>query len=328
MIRPVAPRDVVLVVYPGIQTLDLIGPVEVFAAADDEVGGGAYRTTIAARDVADATVTSSSGVRLAIDAPLASLRRPIDTLVVVGGKGTEAAVGDELLVAEVHRLASLATRVTSVCSGAFLLGEAGLLDGRRATTHWQYCALLARRYPSVTVEPDPIFVRDGTVITSAGVTAGMDLALALVEDDLGHDVALAVARRLVLFLRRPGNQSQFSTHLVTQLADRDALRELQSWIAEHPAADLTVAALARQAGLSERHLARVFRDEVGVTPARYVERIRLEVARRRLEESNDPIDVVAAHCGFGTTETMRRSFLRALRTTPSEYRRRFRSGAA
>ena len=320
-------RDVVVVVYPGIQTLDVVGPVEVLAAANDQVGRAAYRTTIAARDPKEA-VTSSSGLRLGVDRALARVAGPLDTLMVVGGQGTEGAVSDRRLIAEVRRLAAVSRRVTSVCSGAFVLAQAGLLDGRRATTHWQYCALLAELFPAVTVEPDPIFVRDGNVITSAGVSAGMDLALALVEDDLGHDVALAVARRLVLFLRRPGNQSQFSTHLQTQVADRNALRDLQAWIAEHPDTDLTVAALARRAGLSERHLARVFRDEVGLTPARYVERVRVEVARRRLEESDDPIDAVASHCGFGTTETMRRTFLRALRTTPSEYRRRFRAGAA
>jgi len=320
-------RDVVVVVYPGIQTLDVVGPVEVLAAANDHVGRAAYRTTIAARDPKEAVI-SSSGLRLGVDRALARVAGPIDTLMVVGGQGTEAAVGDGRLVAEVRRLAAVSRRVTSVCSGAFVLARAGLLDGRRATTHWQYCALLAELFPAVRVEPDPIFVRDGNVITSAGVSAGMDLALALVEDDLGHDAALAVARRLVLFLRRPGNQSQFSTHLQTQVADRNALRDLQAWITEHPDDDLTVAALARRAGLSERHLARVFRDEVGLTPARYVERVRLEVARRRLEESDDPIEAVASQCGFGTTETMRRTFVRALHTTPSEYRRRFRAGAA
>ncbi len=320
-------RDVVMVVYPRIQTLDVVGPAEVLAAANDHVGRAEYRTTIAARDPDD-VVSSSSGLRLGVDRALARVSGPIDTLMVVGGQGTELAARDARLIAEISRLAAVSRRVTSVCSGAFLLAQAGLLDGRRATTHWQYCDVLAELFPAVTVDPDPIFVRDGNVITSAGVSAGMDLALALVEDDLGHDVALAVARRLVLFLRRPGNQSQFSTHLQTQVADRNALRDLQTWIAEHPDTELTVAALARRAGLSERHLARVFRDEVGLTPARYVERVRLEVARRRLEESDDPIEIVAAHCGFGTTETMRRTFLRALRTTPSEYRRRFRAGAA
>jgi transcriptional regulator GlxA family with amidase domain len=217
--------------------------------------------------------------------------------------------------------------VASVCSGAFVLAAAGLLDGRRATTHWSACDLLARLHPSVTVDPDPIYVRDGDVYTSAGVTAGMDLALAMVEDDLGRDVALAVARRLVLFLHRPGDQSQFSAQLSTQWSDRDPLRRLQQWIADHPGGDLAVEALAARAGMSPRHFARCFRDDTGVTPARYVATVRLEAARRRLEESDDAVEHVAAACGFGTAETMRRAFLRALGVAPTEYRRRFRSAA-
>jgi transcriptional regulator GlxA family with amidase domain len=190
------------------------------------------------------------------------------------------------------------------------------------------CDTLASRYPAITVEPDPIFVRDGNVYTSAGVTAGMDLALALVEDDLGRDVALAVARRLVLFLRRPGNQSQFSAQLAAQVAHRDTLRDAQQWMADHPDGDLSVAAMARRAGMSERNFARCFKDEVGVTPGRYVEGVRLEVARRLLEETDDSVARIATACGFGTAETMRRVFLRALRTGPTEYRRRFCADAA
>jgi transcriptional regulator GlxA family with amidase domain len=215
-----------------------------------------------------------------------------------------------------------------VCSGAFVLAEAGLLDGRRATTHWSVCDALARRYPAVTVDPDPIFVRDGNVITSAGVTAGMDLALALVEDDLGRDVALAVARRLVLFLRRPGSQSQFSAQLAGQIAERDPLRDAQRLIAERPDADLSVAALARHVGMSERNFARCFRDEVGLTPARYVEQARVETARRLLEETDDGVEAVARRAGFGTAETMRRTFLRVVRTSPNDYRQRFRRRTA
>ena len=215
-----------------------------------------------------------------------------------------------------------------MCSGAFLLAEAGLLDGRRATTHWSRCDELARRYPGVTVEPDPIFIRDGHVFTSAGVTAGMDLALALVADDLGRDAALTVARHLVLFLQRPGNQSQFSVQLASQLADRDEIRSLQQWIADHPDADCSVEALAVRASMSPRHLARVFADGVGTTPARYVEQVRLEAARRRLEESGDSIEQVATGCGFGTTETMRRVFVRHLGVPPAAYRSRFRTRVA
>jgi transcriptional regulator GlxA family with amidase domain len=210
-----------------------------------------------------------------------------------------------------------------VCSGAFLLAEAGLLDGRRATTHWSVCHTLADRYPAVTVEAEPIYVRDGDVWTSAGVTAGMDLALALVEEDHGRDVALEIARRFVLFLRRPGTQAQFSAQLAAQWAERDVLREIQSHVAEHPDDDLSVEALAARAGMSVRNFARSFRAEVGTTPARYVEGVRIEAARRRLEESDEGVESVAASCGFGTAETMRRSFIRALRVPPAEYRRRF-----
>jgi len=215
-----------------------------------------------------------------------------------------------------------------VCSGAFLLAEAGLLDGRRATTHWSVCDLLARLYPTVDVDPEPIFVRDGDLYTSAGVTAGMDLALALVEDDLGREVALAVARRLVLFLRRPGNQAQFSAQLSAQLAQRDDVREVQRWIAEHPESDLSVGSLAARAQTSERSFARWFAHEVGVTPGRYVEQVRVEAARRLLEETDGSVALIARSCGFGSAETMRRSFLRALRIGPTEYRRRFHSNAA
>jgi transcriptional regulator GlxA family with amidase domain len=236
-------------------------------------------------------------------------------------------LADAAFVAAVGAQAGRARRVASVCTGAFLLAEAGLLDGRRATTHWYACDELARRYPAITVDPEPIYVRDGDVATSAGVTAGMDLALALVEEDLGRDTALTVARWLVLFLRRAGNQAQFSSQLAAQVADRDALCELRAWIADHPGEDLSVETLAARVALSPRHFARAFREEVGVTPGRYVERVRLEAARRRLEESGDPIGAVAAACGFGTPETMRRAFLRALGVGPAEYRRRFCTAA-
>jgi transcriptional regulator GlxA family with amidase domain len=232
---------------------------------------------------------------------------------------------DPKLLIGIARLARNARRITSVCSGAFLLAEVGLLDGKRATTHWSACDILARSYPAVDVDPDPIYLRDGNVWTSAGVTAGMDLALALVEDDLGRDTALAIARRLVLFLRRPGNQSQFSAQLAAQTADRDGLRQVQRWVADHPDADLAVSALAQRAGMSERHFARSFRDEIGVTPARYVEQVRVEAARRLLEETDEGVEAVARRCGFGTSETLRRSFLRLLQLSPAEYRRRFRT---
>jgi len=320
------PRRIVVVVYPGIQSLDAVGPIEVFSTANREAGRVEYTTELVATK--GSTVRATSGLVLGVDHRLSGVRGDLDTLVVAGGDGTVEAMGDRALLDGVRRLAGRSRRVTSVCSGAFILAETGLLDGRRATTHWSWCDALAEGYPAITVEPDPIFVRDGNVYTSAGVTAGMDLALALVEDDLGRDIALAVARRLVLFLRRPGNQSQFSAQLAAQVAQRDTLRDLQQWIAEHPAADLCVAAMSGRAGMSERNFARCFKDEVGVTPGQYVERVRLEVARRLLEETDESVAQVATASGFGTAETMRRAFLRSLRTGPMEYRRRFRADAA
>jgi transcriptional regulator GlxA family with amidase domain len=319
----VAPREIVFVVFPGLQGLDLVGPAEVFACANEQLGADAYHLRVAASQAG--TLSTHGGLGLVADVALADVRGPLDTLMVVGGEGTRAALDDPGVVTSVQRLAPRTRRVTSVCSGAFVLAAAGLLDGRRATTHWQVCDLLAHAFPAVRVDPDPIFVRDGDVWTSAGVTAGMDLALALVEDDLGRDIALAVARRLVLFLRRPANQSQFSAPLAAQMAERDNLREAQRAILEHPEGDCSVAALARRAAMSERHFARCFTDEVGVTPARFVETVRVETARRLLEESDDGVEAIAARAGFGTAETMRRAFLRLVRTTPTEYRNRFRA---
>lgn len=303
-----------IVAFDGFQSLDLAGPAEVFTLAG-------WPVQIVTAD--GAPVRSSSGITIVPDGDLASARGRIDILMVVGGEGTPGAMTDARLLAWLRRASKRSGRVTSVCSGAFVLAEAGLLDGRRATTHWSVCDTLARRYSTIEVDPDSIYVRDGDVWTSAGVTAGMDLALALVEEDLGRDVALSIARRLVLFLRRPGNQSQFSAQLSVQTADRDALREVQHHIAEHLDADLSVESLAARASMSPRHFARCFREETGSTPARFVEAARLEAARRRLEESGDSIDVIAHSCGFGTSETMRRAFVRTLHVAPTEYRRRF-----
>jgi transcriptional regulator GlxA family with amidase domain len=270
-------------------------------------------------------LVTSSGLRLIADRGVAAVRGGIDTLLVAGGVGTPGAMRDVRLLAALRRLAPRVRRLGSVCTGTFVLAAAGLLDGRRVTTHWRACARLAHLFPSLTVDPDPIFVRDGNVYTSAGVTAGMDLALALVEEDEGRDVALEVARDMVLFLRRPGGQSQFSAQLATQAADREPLRDVQAWIADHLAADLSVEALATRAAMSPRNFARVFAHEVGLTPARFVEKIRVEAARRRLEESPHGVEHIAAECGFGSAESMRRAFLRTVRVTPSAYRSRFRT---
>jgi transcriptional regulator GlxA family with amidase domain len=247
-------------------------------------------------------------------------------MIVPGGEGARRR--DPQLVGWLRRNAPGAHRLASVCTGAFLLAEAGLLTGRTVTTHWQRCDDLAAQYPDVTVDPEPIFISSGDLATSAGVTAGIDLALALVEDDLGRDPALEVARHLVVFLRRPGNQAQFSTQLAAQLAHRVPLRDVQQWIADNPAADLSVPALASRASLSPRQFARAFAAEVGMPPGRYVDRIRLETARRRLEDTADGVEQTARACGYGTPEAMRRAFMRALGVSPGEYRRRFRPALA
>jgi transcriptional regulator GlxA family with amidase domain len=234
-----------------------------------------------------------------------------------------AVVADQGVIRWLRRMADRVRRLGSVCTGAFLLAEAGVLDGRAATTHWSRAAELARRYPRVRVEEDRIWVRDGNVYTSAGVTAGMDLALALIEEDLGADVAVAVARAMVMYLRRPGDQSQYSAPLRLQAAETPSVRALVGWAAEHPAADLSVPALARRIGKSPRHLTRVFRKELGVAPAEAIEQLRLEAARRALQQSADGLDSIAAKCGFGSAEVLRRVFLRTLHVTPSAYRARF-----
>jgi transcriptional regulator GlxA family with amidase domain len=310
-------RRVVFVAYPRITALDLVGPHEVFASA------GGYETVVAALD--SGVVVTTRGPGLVAGRSFASLRGPIDTLVVVGGEGAFAAARDPKLVRAVSTLARRSRRVTSVCTGAFVLAAAGLLDGKRATTHWSACDDLRRGYPSVDVEGDRIFVRDGDVWTSAGVTAGMDLALALVADDMGQDVARAVARQLVMYVQRPGGQARFSAQLSAQRAARDPLRELQGWIGEHPADDHAVERLASRVAMSPRHFARVFRADVGCTPAAYVEQVRVEVARRLLETTGLSVDEVAATAGFGTPETLRRAFARRVGARPTEYRDRFRS---
>lgn len=317
-----AQRTVLVVLFDGVQSLDVTGPLEVFAGAEKHTPG-TYRLRTASLD--GAPVRTSSGLSLVPDTALTGAPRA-HTLLVPGGEGTRRS--DPRLVEWVRGHGPRAARLVSVCTGAILLAEAGLLDGRRATTHWAYCAKLARDHPAVRVEADPIFVRDGQVATSAGVTAGIDLALALVEEDLGRDTALTVARHLVVFLRRPGNQAQFSAQLTAQTAHREPLRDVQQWITEHPAGDLTVEALAARAALSPRHFARAFQSETGMSPGRYVDRVRLEHARRLLEDTADGIAQIARASGYGTPEAMRRAFLRTLGASPAEYRRRFRPAHA
>jgi len=322
-------RTVLMVLFEDVQSLDVTGPLEVFTGAN---AWRASRGEDPAYEVRTASlggraVRTSSGLRVIPDSDLRDYRpaRP-DLLIVPGGEGSRRP--DPELTGWLRAHGRQAGRLVSVCTGAFLLAAAGLLDGRRVTTHWFYCAALAAKYPELNVEADPIFVRDGNVATSAGVTAGIDLALALVEDDLGRDAALDIARHLVVFLRRPGNQAQFSAQLAGQLASREPLRDVQRWIAEHPAADLSVETLASQASLSPRQFARAFAAEVGMPPGRYVDRVRLETARRRLEDTGDGIEQTARSCGYGTPEAMRRAFVRALGVSPGEYRRRFHPAPA
>jgi transcriptional regulator GlxA family with amidase domain len=315
-------RSVLVVLFEGVQSLDVSGPMEVFAGAS-RYPGISYELRTASFD--GMPVRCSSGLTLVPDGTLADAPEP-DLLLVPGGAGTRTP--DRELVDWLRVHGPRARQLVSVCTGALLLAEAGQLDGHRVTTHWAVCEMLARTYPAVRVDPDPIFVRDGRLATSAGVTAGIDLALALVEEEHGREVALDIARHLVVFLRRPGNQAQFSAQLAAQTAVREPLREVQHWITGHPDADLSVEALAARARLSPRHFARAFQAETGLTPGRYVERVRLEQARRLLEDTADGVTGISRASGYGTPEAMRRAFVRTLGTAPAEYRRRFRSRPA
>jgi transcriptional regulator GlxA family with amidase domain len=314
-------RQVLVLAVENCQSLDVFGPVEVFDHASREIPN-AYRVQVLS-PARDGTITLSSGARLAA-APLPDPPPRHDTLIIAGGEGAVAAVDNHHIVDWIARASGRARRTTSVCTGAFLLAAAGLLDDRRATTHWAYCDQLAHAHARVHVEPDPVFIHDGDVWTSAGITAGIDLSLALVEDDLGPTVALAVARALVVFLKRPGGQSQFSRALSAQQAARPALRDLQAWIATHLEEDLSVARLADRALMSERSFARAFHREVGETPAAYVEALRIERARELLEDGAPSLEAVAHSTGFASAEVLRRAFHRRLGVSPADYRDRFR----
>ncbi|AWV17959.1 AraC family transcriptional regulator [Methylobacterium sp. XJLW] len=317
---PDPPRPVEVLAFPSVQLLDVAGPLQVFATANEHGGAG---TPYAPRVIAagDPGLTASAGLRLVAD-PLPDLAAPVDTLVIAGGPGVVAACDDAALVAWVRARAGRARRVASVCTGAFLLGAAGLLDGRRAVTHWKHCGALAARYRRARIEPDPIFVRDGPVWSSAGVTAGIDLTLALVEEDLGRATALAVARHLVMFLKRPGGQAQFSAALALQ-AGEERFGRLHAFMADNLSGDLSLPALAAAAGMSARSLSRHYLEATGLTPAKAVERLRVEAARRALAETAQPVKRIARTCGFGSEETLRRSFLRHVAATPQAYRARF-----
>ena len=326
-LRSASTRRIAALAYPDFQMLDVMGPLEVFSRASrwlQESGrrqDDAYKVEIIG--LARGPFSASSGLRVYADRRFDEVGKGLDTLLIAGGRGTWRYRKHVPLIKWIRKQSGWVRRLGSVCTGAFFLAEAGLLNGHRATTHWGSCAQLAEHYPGVAVEADTIYIREGSLYTSAGVTAGMDLALAMVEEDLGRDVALAVARELVMFLRRPGGQSQFSAQLAAQTAERQPLSELQAFIVDHPREDLSVESLARRVAMSPRNFARVFTREVGTSPAHFVTTVRVETARRLLEESTEGMETICARAGLGTPESMRRAFLRTVGIPPSQYRQRF-----
>jgi transcriptional regulator GlxA family with amidase domain len=312
-------RSVVILGFPGVQALDLVGPHDVFTGAALLTEGG-YRVSVVSRDGQPV----ATGTGLAFVADKMPEPRDIDTLILPGGAGVDAARDDAAVMAWIRRAAANSRRVVSVCTGAFLAAEAGLLDGCRATTHWAFADRMAREYPAVTVDREPIFLRSSDKVwTAAGVTSGIDLSLALVEEDYGTEVAQTVARYLVLYLRRPGGQTQFAAPVWMPRARRQPIRDVQEAIESEPGAAHSISDLARRAAMSPRHFTRVFTDEVGEAPGAYVERVRTEAARRQLEETDDTVVTIASRCGFGTSETMRRNFIRRVGVSPDQYRKTF-----
>jgi transcriptional regulator GlxA family with amidase domain len=328
-------RSVVIVAFDRLQPLDAVGPHEVFAgatavlAAEQRARPGkdiaGYDISIVSKD--GQPITTESGLQI-VTTPLPSARTKIDTLLIPGGDGSQTARFDEVLIRWIRAAAKNSRRVATVCSGAFIGAEAGLLDGRTVTTHWARAGQLSREYPRLTVDADPIYVQDGSVWTSAGVTAGIDLALAMVEADHGTDVAQTVARWMVMFLHRPGGQTQFAAPVWVPRATRSVVRSAQDYIDNHPAEDHRLDLLADRAAISSRHFSRLFTDQVGETPARYVERVRVEAARAELESTSASLDLIARNCGLGSAESLRRAFQRRVGVSPDAYRRRFHSRAS
>ena len=317
------PQPVVIVVPENAQSLDVSGPLDAFLEANRQAPGRchyAVRLLSASRD----RVVKMGGMSIVTESSIFEDEGEIDTLLVAGTPSYANAYTSTELHAWLRARAPQARRYGSVCTGAFFLGAAGLLDGLSATTHWQHASELAERFPAALIEPDRIYVEDGALWTSAGVTAGIDLALKLIENDHGRELALAVARRLVVFLKRPGGQSQFSAHLAAQVTTEGRIQAVQSWILDHLPLDLSVTVLAGQAGMSVRNFTRVFLQEAGITPGDFVEMARVDSARRMLEDTDTPLQRVATRCGFANPDTMRRAFLRRIDTGPSEYRERFR----
>lgn len=319
-------RTIALLGFDGAAVLDLTGPHEVFSVASYLTRDKAvppYRLMLLSDQAGP--FRTASGLSLIADAAWHHFHEKVDTLLVAGGPDMTPLITNRKFLTWLRTMSRCTRRIGSICTGAFVLARAGLLDNRRATTHWMEVARLAQEYPTVTVEPDAIYVRDGHIFTSAGITAGMDLALALVEEDLGRDIALAVARMLVLFLKRPGGQSQFSTQLQAQATEGQRLTALLTWLADHHHKPITVEDMASQAGMSPRTFARIFVAETGDTPALYLEKLRLEHAVRLLETTSTSLDVTARECGFTGHEQLRRTFQRHKGITPQAYQQRFRS---
>jgi transcriptional regulator GlxA family with amidase domain len=316
-------KPIAIVVPQNAQSLDISGPLDAFLEANRQAPGKC-NYDVRLLSIGPERAVTAGAMSLIAHCSILEDEAPIDTLLVAGTPDYAQAYAETALPAWLRRQASRCRRHGSVCTGAFFLGTAGLLDGLSVTTHWQHAAELAERFPAAKVVPDQIFVQDGSLWTSAGVTAGIDLALKLIEEDHGRDVALSVARRLVVFLKRPGGQSQFSAHLAAQVATEGRIQAVQHWILDHLPLDLTVKTLAARAAMSVRNFTRVFQQEAGMTPADFVEMARVDSARRLLEDTDRPLQRVASSCGFANPDTMRRAFLRRIGTGPSEYRERFR----
>jgi len=311
-----------ILAFPDFQLLDVSGPADVFAEAARQLGDPrAYSVQVIGTE--PGVLRSSCGLRLVVDATVSTVRGKLDTLLVAGSPEVEALRSGQELHRWLQTQSRSVRRLGSVCTGAFVLGAAGLLDGRIATTHWNNVAQLRDEYPQVLLEPDAIYVKDGNLYTSAGVTAGLDLALAMVEEDHGRELALRVARELVMFLKRPGGQSQFSANLAAQTAEKSHIREVQEHVLSNLKADLSVPQLATRAGMSERNFTRVFHEETGMTPAQFVEKARIDEARRQLEDSDDPLKRLAANVGYANLDAFSRAFNRRIGVSPSEYRRQF-----
>ncbi len=319
-------RPVGIVVYQGVEIIDLTGPMEVFAFANADLQRSgmcsefAYPMTVLSEK--QGPITSSCGLQIIADKAYSDIQEGIDTLLIAGTPEISCLLGDPALQSWVRTIAPRVRRLASVCTGAFLLAESGLLNGRRATSHWDYCDRLARNYPAISVEPDRIFVRDGFISTSGGVTSGIDMALSMVEEDWGSELALLIARYLVVFLKRPGGQSQFSAYLTSD-ASKPELKDLQAWIMLHLTDDLRVDMLAEHMCMSPRNFARFFLTETGMTPAKFVEIARIDAARHYLGSTILSVEVIAEKSGFGDQERMRRAFIRHLGVNPQSYRKRF-----